>query len=351
FTANLGLAGTLTVTGNVGIGTTSPLATLAVTGTSTINPFVVSSSSGSSLFTIAPTGSTTISNLGTGIVQSSNGSLFISNQLGNASTSALTVGGLSYLSNTSITGTLTVSATTTLGSATTTINGVTYYWPSTQSVGIKILQNDGSGNLSWVADQTGGGGTLSGGVKGYVMVWASSTGATTGTMLDNVTVAGVNATSSSYSFNIQAGANINPFNVASSSGTSYLSVATNGSTTLSSLVSGIVRSTSAGALYNGLVSNADILNGTIDLTTKVTGILPVANGGTGANTLTAFNLLVGNGTGAVSTITPGTIFQVLRSAGSSANPIYSDIGSLITAGSNIAVTGTSTIGVSTTPTV
>ena len=33
------------------------------------------------------------------------------------------------------------------------------------------------------------------------------------------------------------------------------------------------------------ITNTKIANGTIDLTTKVNGILPIANGGTGANTL------------------------------------------------------------------
>lgn len=43
----------------------------------------------------------------------------------------------------------------------------------------------------------------------------------------------------------------------------------------------------------------------VDLTTAVTGILPVANGGTGRSTLTSNNLLLGNGTGTVSFIPPG----------------------------------------------
>jgi hypothetical protein len=44
---------------------------------------------------------------------------------------------------------------------------------------------------------------------------------------------------------------------------------------------GIVKNSAAGLLSSGLILNADITNGTIDLTTKVTGVLPVANGGTG----------------------------------------------------------------------
>lgn len=52
-----------------------------------------------------------------------------------------------------------------------------------------------------------------------------------------------------------------------------------------------------------------------DLTTNVTGTLPVANGGTGASTLTANNVLLGNGTSAVQVVAPGTSGNVLTSNG------------------------------------
>jgi hypothetical protein len=45
-----------------------------------------------------------------------------------------------------------------------------------------------------------------------------------------------------------------------------------------------------------------IANGGVDLTTKVTGILPVPNGGTGRGTLTGNGIVVGNGTSAVNQI-------------------------------------------------
>lgn len=53
----------------------------------------------------------------------------------------------------------------------------------------------------------------------------------------------------------------------------------------------------------------------IDLTTDVTGILPVANGGTGANTLTANNVILGNGGTAVQFVAPGTSGNILTSNG------------------------------------
>jgi hypothetical protein len=51
------------------------------------------------------------------------------------------------------------------------------------------------------------------------------------------------------------------------------------------------------------------------LTTNVTGTLPVGNGGTGASTLTANNVLLGNGTSALQVVAPSTAGNVLTSNG------------------------------------
>lgn len=53
----------------------------------------------------------------------------------------------------------------------------------------------------------------------------------------------------------------------------------------------------------------------IDLTTEVSGTLPVGNGGTGAATLTLNNVLLGNGTSALQVVAPGTSGNVLTSNG------------------------------------
>lgn len=53
----------------------------------------------------------------------------------------------------------------------------------------------------------------------------------------------------------------------------------------------------------------------VSLTSEVSGTLPVANGGTGAATLTANNVLLGNGTSAVQTVSPGSSGNVLTSNG------------------------------------
>jgi hypothetical protein len=53
----------------------------------------------------------------------------------------------------------------------------------------------------------------------------------------------------------------------------------------------------------------------VNLTSQVTGTLPVANGGTGATSLTANNVILGNGTSAVQVVAPSTSGNVLTSNG------------------------------------
>jgi len=68
------------------------------------------------------------------------------------------------------------------------------------------------------------------------------------------------------------------------------------------------------ALISGGVGSAPSY-GKIGLATHVSGTLPVANGGTGAATLTSNNVLLGNGTSALQAVAPGTTGNVLTSDG------------------------------------
>jgi hypothetical protein len=77
---------------------------------------------------------------------------------------------------------------------------------------------------------------------------------------------------------------------------------------------------------SGTVTSVDVSGGTTGLTTSggpvtgsgtitIAGTLAVANGGTGATTLTANNVVIGNGTSAVQFVAPGTTGNVLTSDG------------------------------------
>lgn len=60
-------------------------------------------------------------------------------------------------------------------------------------------------------------------------------------------------------------------------------------------------------------------NGTFRVTTLINGILPVSGGGTGQSSLTANNVLLGNGTAAVQQVAPGASGNILTSDGSTWN--------------------------------
>ena len=82
--------------------------------------------------------------------------------------------------------------------------------------------------------------------------------------------------------------------------------------------------TTSGTLATTIAANAittaKIAASAVDLTTKVTGTLPVANGGIGAATLTAHGVLLGEGTGAVVATAAMTDGQLLVGQ-SSADPL------------------------------
>lgn len=68
-------------------------------------------------------------------------------------------------------------------------------------------------------------------------------------------------------------------------------------------------------LTNKTISGSSNTITNVPLSTAVTGTLPVANGGTGAASLTANNVLLGNGTSAVQVVAPGSSGNVLTSNG------------------------------------
>jgi hypothetical protein len=74
----------------------------------------------------------------------------------------------------------------------------------------------------------------------------------------------------------------------------------------------------------------NLISGKIDLSSSsyIVNTLGVANGGTGATSLTAYGVLIGNGTGAIAIASPGTSGLPLVSNGILTNPSFQALSSL-----------------------
>lgn len=101
-------------------------------------------------------------------------------------------------------------------------------------------------------------------------------------------------------------------------------------------------------LATNAVANTNIINGTIDLTTKVTGILPVASGGTGGGTQGAAQAGLGLGTmctqnATAVAITGGTISGGTITSGTSINHYYRFMATFTASGSFVVPAGTTAL--------
>ena len=94
--------------------------------------------------------------------------------------------------------------------------------------------------------------------------------------------------------------------VTTSTGSGNNVLSTSPSITSATLITPILGTPTSGTLTNATG---------LPLTTGVTGTLPVGNGGTGATTLTANNVLLGNGTSAFQVVAPGTSGNILTASG------------------------------------
>lgn len=244
------------------------------------------------------------------------------------------VSGTGTVNGITLSGTVTAAGNLTLGG---TLSGVDL---TTQVTGTLPVANGGTGITSLganvatflgtptsanlaaaVTDETGTG----------ALVFANSPTLVTPTLGTPVSVTLTNATGLPLSTGITGTLPV------ANGGTGLTSLGTNvatflGTPTSANLASAITDETGTGSLVFanspslvsptlttpdlGIPTSATLTNATgLPLSTGVTGTLPVANGGTGAVSLTANAVVLGNGTSAVQVVSPSTTGNVLTSNG------------------------------------
>jgi len=122
---------------------------------------------------------------------------------------------------------------------------------------------------------------------------------------------------------------------ASASGTPKFTIANNGDLTATGKITGLTGITSSGTitfsgLSDGLVkASSGVLSGgnSVDLSSEVTGVLPLANGGTNKNITAENGAIVYSDADSFELLSPGTSGYVLQTNGAGAAPSWVDISS------------------------
>lgn len=181
--------------------------------------------------------------------------------------------------------------------------------PTSQSTGTQALINDGAGNLYW---QTLTNGTVTS--VGATSPLSSTGGPTPAISLAGLTglgtanqILGMNSGATGYEYKTVNGT-ANQITVANVANSITLSTPQNIHTAATPTFAGM---TLSGMITAGFVKNsaAGVLSGgnSVVLTTDVTGVLPVANGGTGASSFANYSVIASSSTGSALAAVPGTV--------------------------------------------
>lgn len=178
--------------------------------------------------TVGDTGTLTVS--GTSTLATTTATLFTGSGAGTFSSTLAVTGATTLSSTLGVTGTSTLATTTaTLFTATgaSTLGSLTI--SNITGVAANCLHVDTNGVVSGIGLDCGSGGSGPGtGTIGTVPYWDTTTTIASSALKANTTLAGVNATSSLYSFLVQGASAVKPFAVASSTGTLLASIDTQG---------------------------------------------------------------------------------------------------------------------------
>ena len=221
------------------------------------------------------------------------------------------------------------------------------YASATDTLSVLSVGADGqiltmtSGMPSWNDAPAGGGGS-----GGSDSQWATTTSlAIAPATLSDVVLVGTNATSTTGNLLEVAGnalfrnalvadntVTAPSFNATSTDATSTFTAASFATASTSDMI--VSDALSIGNL-NGVLKAVSgvVTSALVDLTSDVTGVLPVGHGGTGLASVQAGSVLVGNGAGALATTTRGDLTET----GSSVLTITNGAGALLGGGTSIQV--------------
>jgi hypothetical protein len=137
--------------------------------------------------------------------------------------------------------------------------------------------------------------------------------------LSSITSGGIPYFNSASSMASSSALTANALMIGGGAGTAPATLGSLGTTTT------VLHGNAAGAPTFGQIVNADITDGTIDLTAKVTGTLPEANGGTGQSSYTIGDMLFASGATTLSKLLGVSAGSYLRSGGVATAPSWSTL--------------------------
>jgi hypothetical protein len=216
---------------------------------------------------------------------------------------------------------------------------IAYVLPPAQGLANTFLRNDGLGNLAWVA--------VPGGVSA---VTASAPLASSGGATPNISLTGIVGTANGGTGLNTSAASNGQLLIGNGSGLSLATLTAGTNITITNSAGGIkIDASGSLGVTNVTASSPLASSGGATPNISLTGIVGVANGGTGDNTLTAHGILIGEGTSAVVVSSAMTAGQLLVGQGAT-DPLPETIGQDVTlaASGNATVVGIQTIPVSAT---